>query len=228
VERNIIKSNHRFGIVGSQQAVFSITNNTLVGTTRAIVTRWGGSVLAANIIAHTDVAVDASGPPPTSHHNIFWVTSQLGIGLGEGDLVLDPMLRNWANHDFRVYSGSPAVGHGSPAGTDIGAVPFVPVGSPPVGVTVSQVSPTEWAVSWTSANASGYNVYLGTQPGQYSQRLDAQGASTFTLRDLSPGTYYLAVTSHDAAGDESRPSPETDFYVQAIQWRSFLPVVRSR
>jgi hypothetical protein len=59
----------------------------------------------------------------------------------------------------------------------------------------------------------GYRVYYGTSSGAYQQvrgaGLDAGRSTSFTINNLRAGTvYYIAVTSYDAAGNESAFSGE--------------------
>jgi hypothetical protein len=54
---------------------------------------------------------------------------------GTGNISADPLFVNAAAHDFRLTSGSPCVGAGDPAGTDMGAL-----GDP------TPVEPTTWGM----------------------------------------------------------------------------------
>lgn len=57
-------------------------------------------------------------------------------------------------------------------------------------------------------NLSGYKVYYGTAPGNYSQTIDAGKVTTYKVPNLPNGTYYFAVTAYNSAGTESAYSNE--------------------
>jgi len=71
-------------------------------------------------------------------------------------------------------------------------------------------------LSWTAspdAKVTGYRVYYGNAPGSYVQSFGAGiGAgytTTYMVNGLASGmTYYFAVTSVDAVGNESGYSNE--------------------
>ncbi len=54
----------------------------------------------------------------------------------------------------------------------------------------------------------GYKVYYGTSPGNYYAVIDAGDVTTYTINNLSPATYYFAVTAYDEMGNESSYSNE--------------------
>ena len=56
---------------------------------------------------------------------------------------------------------------------------------------------------------AGYNLYYGTEPGQYSQIRAIRDPSQTELElPVEPGTYYLAMTAYDMTGNESELSNE--------------------
>jgi hypothetical protein len=95
-----------------------------------------------------------------------------------------------------------------------------------VNVTTSPapppITPATAALSWTpstDADVLGYRVYYGTASRAYDQPrgsgLDAQGATRFVVQNLTRGQrYYFAVTSYDAAGNESVFSAEVSKLIQ--------------
>lgn len=55
----------------------------------------------------------------------------------------------------------------------------------------------------------GVRVHVGTDPGDYSYHYDAGvGATTFTVPNLTPGTWYFAVSAYDPNHNESGMSNE--------------------
>ncbi len=66
---------------------------------------------------------------------------------------------------------------------------------------------------------AGYRVYYGTASGSYSQvrgaGLNAGTAATYVVNGLQAGQrYYFAITSYDAAGNESSYSAEVSKLTQ--------------
>jgi hypothetical protein len=100
-------------------------------------------------------------------------------------------------------TGTPATGGpttpGTPVGTTTGSVPT----GGPVSAATAQLS---WDASQTGA--TGFKVYYGTSPGNYSASVNVGMVSSYTLSGLPAGTYYIAVSAYDAAGNESVYSNE--------------------
>ena len=68
-----------------------------------------------------------------------------------------------------------------------------------------------WDAS-SDENVVGYNVYIGMSSGLYDIVADAGDVTEYTIEGLENGqTYYLAVTSYDADGNESEYSDEVPF-----------------
>jgi hypothetical protein len=57
---------------------------------------------------------------------------------------------------------------------------------------------------------AGYKIYYGTSSGNYTQVVDAGNIMTYDISNLNltPGTYYITVTSYDSMGQESGLSNE--------------------
>ncbi len=73
-----------------------------------------------------------------------------------------------------------------------------------------------WTAS-TSAAVAGYNVYYGTNSGNYPYMINVGSATSATITNLSPGvTYYFAATAYDAAGDQSAFSSQISFLVPGM------------
>lgn len=69
-------------------------------------------------------------------------------------------------------------------------------------------APTTTVAGEILTNLAGYRVYYGTSPGGYTETIDVGNVTTTTITDLSPGTYYFAVTAYDSDGGESALSGE--------------------
>lgn len=55
---------------------------------------------------------------------------------------------------------------------------------------------------------TGFKIYYGTSSGSYSNVTDVGNVTSYTVANLSTGTYYFAVTAYDTAGVESAYSNE--------------------
>ncbi|WP_298436348.1 fibronectin type III domain-containing protein [Geobacter sp.] len=53
------------------------------------------------------------------------------------------------------------------------------------------------------AAVSGYKIYYGTAPGNYTKTVNVGAVTTYAVTGLAPGTYYFNVTDYDASGNES-------------------------
>jgi hypothetical protein len=73
-------------------------------------------------------------------------------------------------------------------------------------------------LSWdpsTAPNLAGYKVHYGASSRAYSASIVIGEQTTYTLRGLPAGTWYLAVTAYDAQGNESGLSNEVSTTVAA-------------
>jgi hypothetical protein len=98
----------------------------------------------------------------------------------------------------------------------------------PVNVTLA------WDAS-PDASVTGYRVYFGIAPEQYTNSVTVGTATTVTISNLVPRTrYYFAATAFDATGVESDfsneanwPLPLTNFVTVAVTRRSTLHAPRT-
>jgi hypothetical protein len=77
-------------------------------------------------------------------------------------------------------------------------------------VTLLWQAPLENSNGSTLTNLSGYKIYYGAAPGNYSNAIPVAnaGLTTYVVDNLPPGKYYFAVTAYNSAGEESSFSPE--------------------
>ena len=77
-------------------------------------------------------------------------------------------------------------------------------------ITVSWTAPTENDDGSPLTDLAGYKIYYGTEPGNYTTRVDVDsaGVTTWVIDELPAGTYYLAATSVNGIGVESVYSAE--------------------
>ncbi|HJV66416.1 MAG TPA: fibronectin type III domain-containing protein [Geomonas sp.] len=77
--------------------------------------------------------------------------------------------------------------------------------------TLSWTPPTNYAGGATIQDFVGYNVYLGTSSGSYTQKIDVGDLTSYTVNNLTDGTtYYFALTAYDSMGNESGYSSEVN------------------
>jgi hypothetical protein len=69
-------------------------------------------------------------------------------------------------------------------------------------------APTTNADGTPLTDLGGYKVYYGLSSGNYTNSLDVGNVTTYKIYNLTPGTYYFAVTAYDTSGNESDYSNE--------------------
>jgi uncharacterized protein YfaP (DUF2135 family) len=85
-----------------------------------------------------------------------------------------------------------------------------------------------WAAPTTNTDGSpiidlaGYKIYYGTVSGRYTASIDVGNVTSFSVTALSssvplPGSYYIAVTAYDTAGNESVYSNEISLNLAKTQ-----------
>ena len=84
--------------------------------------------------------------------------------------------------------------------------------------TISQAAAATVSLAWdpsTSQNISGYKLYMGNASGAYDTSITLGNQTTYTVSDLSAGTWYFAVTAFDVDGNESDFSNEVSQTINA-------------
>lgn len=71
--------------------------------------------------------------------------------------------------------------------------------------TISWTAPTENEDDGPLTDLAGYIIHYGPHAGQYSNTIaiDDPATTSYKVENLSPGTYYFAVTAISAGGSES-------------------------
>ena len=83
--------------------------------------------------------------------------------------------------------------------------------APALGViNVAWVAPTIKADGTPLTDLAGFRILVGTASGAYSSSVTVAdpSATSFSLVDLPPASYYVVVIAYDAANNESLPSAE--------------------
>jgi hypothetical protein len=83
-------------------------------------------------------------------------------------------------------------------------------------VTLSWDPPTTYTDGTPLTDLSGYKVYYGAASSNYSQTINVGNTNTYTVTNLSDGTFYFAVTAYDVSGNESAYSNEVSKTIQSI------------
>jgi hypothetical protein len=128
---------------------------------------------------------------------------------------------SWAtfNASTGMLSGTPAAGD---VGTDASISISVSNGTMSVAltaftITVNQIATGSAVLSWTaptentdgtSLALSGYKILYGTSPTALTQSVSLSNPSltTYTVPNLSSGTWYFAIVSLDSSGSQSVPT----------------------
>ena len=89
------------------------------------------------------------------------------------------------------------------------------VSLPPFSITVNEIATGSVTLTWTPptentdgsqlTNLAGYRIYYGTSPGTLdrSAQVANPGLTSYVIENLSPGTWYFAISSYTTAGIES-------------------------
>lgn len=123
----------------------------------------------------------------------------------------------------KTYSIAPAAGYAiadvKVDGASVGAVAsysFVNV-TANHSITASFTTLNTATLTWdaptnpdgtTITDIIGYKLYYGTSSGNYSTIIDVGNQTSYTINNLSAGTYYFVVTDYNSTGDESSFSNE--------------------
>jgi uncharacterized protein YjdB len=74
--------------------------------------------------------------------------------------------------------------------------------------TLTWDAPTTNTDGTALSDLKGYKLRYGTASGNYGTTIDVSNVTTYTINNLSPGTYYLVVSAYNTAGTESDYSNE--------------------
>jgi hypothetical protein len=74
--------------------------------------------------------------------------------------------------------------------------------------TLTWSAPTTNTDGTPLTDLAGYKIHYGTSAGSYTKTIDVGNVTTYTVNNLTSGTYYFAVTAYDTSGNESSYSNE--------------------
>ncbi len=81
-------------------------------------------------------------------------------------------------------------------------------GSSSESVTLTWDAPTTNTDGTPLTDLAGYIVYYGTPSNNYTNSVNIGNSTGAVISNLSPGTWYFAVTAYDTSGNESSFSNE--------------------
>ncbi|MEJ0038465.1 MAG: putative Ig domain-containing protein [Gammaproteobacteria bacterium] len=156
------------------------------------------SVQAGQAFSFTPTASDADGDRLT--FSIVSKPSWATFDAATGRLTGSPSaVGTFANVTISVSDGT--------ASASLAAFTVAVTAAAPVtgSATLSWTPPTTRADGSTLTDLAGYYIHYGTSAGTYTQTipLSGTGLATYTIDNLSAGTYYFTVTAYDSAGAES-------------------------
>lgn len=165
--------------------------------------------------------VQISGSPPTSV-NVGAAYNFTPTASDPGGHTLTFSIQNapsWAtfNTSTGQLSGTPTATY---AGTYSNIVISATDGNTsaslsPFAITVNQISNGSATINWTPplyntdgsalTDLAGYKIYYGTASNSLTQMVQVAnaGVASYTLSNLTSGTWYFGVTAYDATGAES-------------------------
>ena len=89
----------------------------------------------------------------------------------------------------------------------------------PGTATLSWDAPTTNADGTPLTDLAGYKVYYGTASHTYSQNIDVNNVTTYTVNNLTDGTtYFFTVTAYDTGSNESAYSNEVSKTITPQQY----------
>ena len=180
----------------------------------------------------------ASPPPPQSSNQSPTISGQPTASLRSGqsysfvpqasDPDNDPLTFTIANApDWITFDPASGAIEGTPNDSHIGSYADIIIevsdgtdsaSLDPFDIDVLQVALGTATLSWSAplnyedgtafTDLSGYNIYYGTEQGNYQYTLNIDGPSTtrYVIENLSPATYYFVLTAYNSEGLESASS----------------------
>jgi hypothetical protein len=176
---------------------------------------------AITVSSKPNTAPTISGTPTTSINAGTLYSFQPTAADADGDTLTFSVANapSWAT--FNTSTGSVS---GTPTASQVGTYANVSISVsdgtvsrslPAFSIAVNQVSLGTATVSWTPptlnsdgtalTDLSGYRIYYGTSTTALTQsvQVNGTGLTSYVINNLSPATYYFAVTAYNAANSES-------------------------
>jgi hypothetical protein len=173
------------------------------------------------VSAPANSAPTISGTPPSSVLVGALYSFQPTAADADGNTLTFSIANRPAWATFNAQTG---LLQGTPGAADVGSTTGIVIsvsdGSvstalPSFAIAVQSVASGSAQLSWTPpttntdgsalTNLAGYKVYWGTTAGSYSSSVTLMnpGLATYVVSNLTPNTYYFAVTAINSTGTES-------------------------
>ncbi len=207
LERNIIDLNSSNGVNSNKYAVFTLQHNVVAQNGGAgVILNHANSLAENNILAANSSSGLANNAGATVQYNNAWGNiggDYVGGTPGEGGISAQPLFRDLANIDYRLYAASPSVGTGA-GGADMGVYAFTPTGTPPSSATATMAGCTNGQISWSGGAGAGYHLYYGPANRATTTVLDMGTATSHAVSGINEsGWGYITVSAYDASQQES-------------------------
>jgi len=161
------------------------------------------SVTAGKAYAFTPTASDPNGNTLTFSiaNKPSWATFSTTTGKLSGTPTTSNV-GTYSNVTIRVSDGTTTVS--LPAYSISVLAPSSSSG----GATLSWTPPTQNSDGTTLTNLAGYRIYYGTNASSLTQTItiNSAGISSYVVSDLSPATYYFAISAFNSSGTEGARS----------------------
>ena len=158
----------------------------------------------------TPTASDANGDPLT--FSIQNMPTWAAFNTNTGALTGTPTSSNIGTSSNIIISVSDGKATTALAGFSITVASPVASGT----ATVTWTAPTTNSDGTALTNLAGFNVYWGTVAGNLNQSMQVpgSGSTTYTVTNLSSGTWYFAVASYTTSGAQSALSTVSSKAIQ--------------
>jgi hypothetical protein len=161
----------------------------------------GTAVVAGNAYSFTPTTTDPSGGTLT--FSIKNAPSWASFNSETGELSGTPTasdVATYANITISVSDGKTSA--------SLPAFPIAVTESASGSVSLAWLAPTENTDGTALTNLAGYYIYYGTSPTAMTKtvQISTPGVMSYVLSNLSPGTWYVAVTAYTTADVQSSQS----------------------
>jgi hypothetical protein len=212
------------GDVDSDALTFHIQNQPTWASFSAADGHMSGTPSAAAVGTYPDIVVSVSDGKSTAALPAFSVTVMAPAAADiDGDQLTFKIQNqpSWANFNSATgaLTGNPTAANVNTYSNIIISVTdgIATTSLAPFSITVVQAANGSASLSWTApttnsdgstlSNLAGYHVHYGTSTAMtQTAQVATAGVTTYTLNNLTSGTWYFAVSAYTGGGTESNLS----------------------
>lgn len=218
-------SNSAAATISNAAGSKGLATSVAAGTTA--ITAASGSISASTALTVTPAVLVSITVSPANQTIAIGATQQFNaIGKYSDTSTQDLTVSvTWSSSSASVAGISNAAGSkGLATALAAGSTVIKAVSGSVSGSTTLTVANRSATLTWDAAttntdgtalsNLANYKLYYGTSSGAYTKNVNAGTGTTYVLNNLSPGTYYFALTAMNTGGTESSFSNEA---VKTIQ-----------